>query len=252
MTVVALLCDPPREGLVLADLVDSSPLSAAEAADLYAAMLADVAAAVEASGGDLLVNYRPDGALPPEYRTGDGEGAEADVRAALRPALDDPGAARFEVQVGETFAGRAGNTVTHLLENEDTTTAAVVEPVAAFLARQQVDAAAMKLRRHGAVLGPAPGGRVYYAGFRDPVDFEEAFAPPAVGTLTDRSVDAGVEVDYLPMLPVVETGSDLVDALARVRSRGRAGRILPERTAGWLDSSDLRLVQRDGGLAVER
>ena len=59
MTTVAVLCDPPRPGLVLDDLVDASPLSPEAAADLYAALLRDSVRAVAGSGGELLVNYRP-------------------------------------------------------------------------------------------------------------------------------------------------------------------------------------------------
>ena len=58
MTTHAVLLDPPRPGFVLPDLVAESPLSASEAADLYAAMASDVLRTVERSGGGLLVNYR--------------------------------------------------------------------------------------------------------------------------------------------------------------------------------------------------
>jgi len=107
MTVVCVLADPPRPGLVLRDLVETSPLSTEEAAELYAAALRDVCAAAEASGGDLLVNYRPDDAIP-DAHVPDGADAEREVREAVAPALEAPDDARFEVQVGETFAGRAG------------------------------------------------------------------------------------------------------------------------------------------------
>jgi glycosyltransferase A (GT-A) superfamily protein (DUF2064 family) len=232
MTTVAVLCDPPREG-VLSTLADSSPLTPAECADLYAAMLADVCRSVEHSGGDLLVNYR------------DEDDAEAELRGVVRDALDDPDAARFEVQVGETFAGRAGNTASHLLEGEGVTSVAVVEPTAPFLGRSEVDNAAMKLRSNEVVLGPSTRGRVYYAGFTEPVDFEDAYAPPAVETLTDRGLDAGHDVDFLPVLPVVETGDDLAEALALIRARQRAGRIVPSETAAVLDDVGL-VVEADG------
>jgi hypothetical protein len=241
MTVVCVLADPPRPGLVLPELVETT-LSAAEAADLYAAALGDVCAAVEGSGGDLLVNYRPDDALPEAHQPSDGADAESAVRAAVEPALADPAAARFEVQVGETFAGRAGNTVTHLLEEEEVGSAAVVEPSAVFLTRTQVDEAAMKLRRTPVVLGPATEGRVYYAGFTDTIDFEGAYTPPALRTLTDRAGDAGHGVDFLRTLPVVETGADLAAALLRIETRRAAGLSVPERVSAWLDDSGLAVV----------
>ncbi|WP_335999167.1 hypothetical protein [Halorientalis halophila] len=247
MTTVAVLADPPREGLVLPDIVDQTPLSAAEATELYVAMYRDVCRAVEASGGDLLVNYRDDEDLPEEH-AGE-ESAEAQLRAALTPALSDPDAARYEVQVGSSFSARAGNTVTHLLDREDVTSAAVVEPTAPFLARGIVDSAAMKLRRHEVVLGPAGDGRVYYAGFGDSIDFADAYEPPAVETLTDRGVAADHGVDFLQMTPVVETRDDLVTALSLLSARVAAGRNHPEYTAACL--ADLGLDLKAGADGAE-
>lgn len=243
MTTVAVLVDPPREGLVLQELVETSPLSGGEAADLYAAMTMDVVGAVADSGAELLVNYRGEEALE-----GDGD-AEAEVRTLVGEVVED---ARFEVQVGETFAGRVGNTLAHLLEQEEVQTAAAVEPTAAFLARSAVDSAAMKLRRSEVVLGPAPGGRVFYAGFREPVDFQDAYAPPAVETLTDRGRDAGLDVDYLPMEPVVETGDDLAAALSLLRARRKAGRTVPAHTAAVLEEFELAVEGSEEGLRLVR
>lgn len=258
MTTVCVLCDPPREGEsereqrdreddrrksieegVLSDLTDTSSLSESETTALYTAMLKDICCAVETSGGDLLVNYRPD-------ENGDNDdSAEAEIRAVVRGVLDDPDAARFERQVGETFAGRAGNTATHLLKRENVDSVAIVEPSAVFLTRQRIDGAAMKLRRSSVVLGPSPGGRVYYAGFTDPIDYADAYAHPAIETLTDRARDVKHEVDFIPMEPFVETESDLADAVALIRARQRAGRSTPPYTTRFLD--DLDLLDQSGG-----
>ncbi len=250
MTTVAVLADPPRDGLVLSSLAEETPLTQSETADLYAAMLRDSCRAVEASGGELLVNYRAEEDIPDEYE-GNQE-SEAEVRAAVRPVLKNPDEARFEVQVGSTFAGRVGNTVTHLLEQEGVNTAAAVEPTGPFLARQVIDNAAMKLRRHEVVLGPAEAGRVYYAGFAEPIDFTEAYAPPAVGTLTERGEDAGLAVDFLPMQPVLETASDLVTVLSQLRARQQAGRWVPAHTAEFFDEIGLGVVDGDEGLTLVR
>jgi hypothetical protein len=239
MTTIAVLCEPPREG-VLSTLADTSPLTPAECTDLYAAMLGDVCRSVETSGGELLVNYR------------DVDDAEAELRGLLRDVLDDVDDARFEVQVGETFAGRAGNTAKHLLDVEEIISAAVVEPTAAFLARSHIDNAAMKLRSSEVVVGPATRGRVYYAGFTDPVDFQDAYTAPAVETVTDRGLDAGHDVDFLPMLPVVETGDDLAEALSLIRARQRAGRIVPERTTAVLDELEVTVVADGSDLSLAR
>ncbi|MFB6196287.1 MAG: hypothetical protein ABEI80_08950 [Haloplanus sp.] len=240
MTTIAVLVDPPREGLVATDLAATSPLGRAEAAECYAAMVRDVLVAIERSGGELLVNYRPDDRLPDEHVTD--TAAEAAVRALAASALDDPNAARFEPQVGSTFAARAGNTVTHLLREEGVTSAAVVEGSAAFLTRPLIDNAAMKLRRSAVVLGPSTGGRTYYAGFTDPIDFDGAFATPELETLTARGRDAGHEVDFLPVRPVIETGADLLDVLPLLNARVEAERIVPAHTAAFLDETGLRVA----------
>jgi hypothetical protein len=247
MTVVCLLADPPREGLALPELVASSPLSAAEARDLYAAMTKDVVRAAANSGGELLVNYRADDALPVA-----GEGSAAELRGLVAETLGGTGDVRFEVQVGETFAGRAGNTVTHLLDAEGEGSAAVVTPHAAFIGRTQIDNAAMKLRRTPVVLGPAPEGRVYYAAFRETVDFTGAYDPPALSSLTAKATDADVEVGFLERLPVIETGADLADALVYLRARERAGRIVPQHTLACVDDLGLDVDAGEEGLSLVR
>jgi glycosyltransferase A (GT-A) superfamily protein (DUF2064 family) len=239
MTTVAVPCDPPHEA-VLADLAATTPLAKRETADLYAAMCADVFRAVETSASELLVNYRPD-------ESGDAEGR---LCALADAALENPNAVRYETQVGSTFAGRVGNTVTHLLESEEESSVMAIEPTAPFLTRGDIDGLAMKLRRSDVVLGPASQGRVYAAGFCSTVDFTEAYTPPAIETLTARANDAGLDVDYGPMVPVIETHADLVGALALVRARRRAGRDVPRHTAECLDELGVALVENEGELEV--
>lgn len=244
MTIVAVLADPPVEGTVLSDLVDTSPLSAAAAARLYEAMLADVCAAVQNGAGELLVNYRPADQVPVEVDP------QAVIEESLADELPRPADVRYEVQVGETFAGRAGNTATHLLTNEEVPWVGIVEPTAPFLRRQQLGTATMKLRTRDVVLGPTTGGRVYFTGVTEPIDFSEVYEPPSLQTLTDRARDADLDVDYMPRLPVVETGTDLLTAIPEIRARVRAGRNVPPRTATVVDELGLRVASRDGELTV--
>jgi hypothetical protein len=239
MATVAVLADPPVEGVVLRDIVAGTPLTDGDAARLYSAMLVDVCRAVQDGGGDLLVNYRDS-----DQVAGDVD-SEQRLRETLDGELDDAGSARYEVQVGETRSGRAGNTVTHLLEAEGESTVAVVEPTAAFLGREQIGTAAMKLRSSEVVLGPTTDGRVYYAGFGAPIDFADAYAPPAIETLTRRAREADLDVDFLSMLPVVERGADLPTALSQLRARQRAGRNLPARTAAVVEELGMG-VEVDG------
>ena len=250
MTTIAVLADPPREGLVLPDLVETSPLDESAAADLYAAMLKDTFRAVASSGGDLLVNYRPEDLLPEEFRGG--ENPEAELRALARTALDDLDDVRFEVQVGSTFDARAGNTAAHLLEREEVRSVAVVRGTAPFLTRKEIDGAAMKLRNNEAVIGPSEGGRVYYLGLTAPIDFEGAYTLPELETVANRAADAGHRVGFLPALTRVETGSDLISLVTTINARKTAGRIVPTFTAEFVAEVGLRVTEVDGEPALER
>ena len=247
MTVVVVLADPPRPGLVLPDLADASPLSAADAADLYAAMLRDTVSAVERSGGELLVNYRPDDLLPDEHVTD--TASEAELRSLVAGAVADVSDVRFEPQVGSTVSARAGNAVAHLLREEGVQSVAVVRGTAPLFTRTVVDSAAMKLRTNESVLGPSTRGRTYFAGYTAPVDFADAFGEAELETLTDRARDAGHEVEFLPMRVAVETGADLRDFVPVLRSRIAAERIVPEHTASFVHDRGVRV--RDGGVVVD-
>ncbi|WP_276279044.1 TIGR04282 family arsenosugar biosynthesis glycosyltransferase [Halorussus caseinilyticus] len=252
MTDIAVFADPPRPGLVLSTLAESSPLSEEEAADLYAATLKDTMRAAERSGGELLVNYRDEESLPDEYAGTTGQSAEAEVRALAADALEEPDETRFEVQVGSTFAARAGNTVTHLLEQEDAQSVAVVPGTAPMLTRKEIDSAAMKLRRNEVVLGPSGRGRVHYAGFTESIDFEDAYATPEVETLTNRAGDAGHEVGFLPAATRIETGADLLSLVPELNARAAAGRIVPEHTATLLREFGLRVEDGEDGPTLTR
>jgi len=246
MTTIAVLADPPRDGVVLPKLIGESLLTPAEATELYAALLADVCAAVDSSGADLLVNYRPEEQLP----DGDTD-SEAAVRAAVSDMIDTD-ATRFEVQVGSTFSARVGNTITHLLDREGVRTAAAVTPSSALLGRQHIDSAAMKLRSNDVVLGPSTDGRVTYAGFAEPIDFEDAYAGPQIETLVERATDAGLSIDFLPTVPVLSTPADLATVVPQLRARQQAGRLVPTRTMDVIDSLGLRVVEAEGETVVKR
>lgn len=245
MTTVAVLTDPPHPETALPELVESTPLSDEEAASLYTALLKDAVLAVERSGGNLLVNYRPAAAL----------GLDVDSETRIRTVLEgvvDADETRFEVQVGETFAGRVGNTATHLLETEEIGSVGIVRPEAALLTRTDVDGAAMKLRSSPVVLGPAPGGRVTYAAVTESIDFENCYDPPALETLTDRAHEYELGVDFLERKPFLETASDLADVIVEVQARRKAEAIVPPHLADWIADSELIVTADRGGLYLER
>ena len=245
MTLVAVLADPPRPGLVLPSLVDHGVLDASEAADLYEASLLDTLAATADSGAKTLVNYRGDDTLPDEHVTD--TAAEAEVRALATRALDlDADDVRFEVQVGSTFGARVGNTVTHLLRDDpDVSSVLATDALAPLIGRGDVDSTSMKLRREQVVLGPSTDGAVWAAAFSDPVDFDGAYTTPALETLAQRGVDAGHDVGFAPTYPRIDTVPGLRATVAQIRARQRAGRVVPAATAQVVD--DLGLAVRDDG-----
>lgn len=252
MAINVVLVDPPRPGLVLSGLVTTTPLSESEAATLYAAMAKDVLHAVERSGAELLVNYRSEETLPDEHASDADTDAEADVRSLAADALSDPDAARYEVQVGSTRAGRAGNTATHLLETEGADSVSIIDPRAPTVARTDLDGAAMSLRSAETVLGPATAGRVYYHGMTAPIDFEGAYDPPAMSTITRRALDAGHDVSFVDMHPVVATEADLATLLVVIEARVAAGTPVPEATTEALYDLDLRVDTTGRRRTIER
>lgn len=249
MTTVAVLVEPPQSGDALTEFVGDDALTADEAAALYAAMTRDVCAAVEASGGELLVNYRP--SESPDDAGTDDE-ALREVREVVSAGVADPDSVRYERQVGSTLSARVGNTVTHLLDREGVQSAAAVEPGAALLERRYVDSAAMKLRQSDVVLGPATDGRLWYASFREPIDFADAFEPPAIETVTERARSEGLSVDYLETLPTVERPGDLATVVSLLRARRRAEKRVPAYTTAVIEDLGLRTETVDGELRVAR
>lgn len=247
MSTVVVLASPPREGFVCDRLVDATPLSAAQAAELYAASLRDTLRAAERAGGDLLVNYLPEAELPEQYHTD--TAPEAEIRTLASEALSDVTAARFERQVGSTTAARVGNTVTHLLREEAADSVAVLRPTAPLVQRSDVDGGAMKLRSSPVVLGPTATGDVYHAGFTEPVEFADAFADPSTETLTARARDADFDVDFLDVQPTVDDPTGLRAVVSLVRARVRAERVAPADTAVFVDDHGLRV--RDGELVLD-
>ena len=241
--IVVVPVDPPREGLVLSSLVDETPLSAADALAVYEAAVTDVLRAVDASGGELLVNYRDAETLPDAFADGD---AEAEVRSLATDALGDRAAesadgdgVRFERQVGSSRAARVGNTVTHLLEREEADSVGVLEPTTPLVRRTEIDGAAMSIRRHDIVLGPASNGRAYFTCFREPIDFSDAYAVPEVATLADRGVDSGLGIGFAPMLPTVATPAGLTATIATLEARQHAETPGGEATAAVVDELGL-------------
>ena len=258
MTLHCLVVDPPRPGLSLPGLVDG-PLDPESAATLYAASIKDAMAAAARSGGELLVNYPPAEQLPAEHRTD--TSPEAELRSLAADAVEGVEEVRFEVQVGSTFAARAGNAATHLLSEEGEDSVAVMSGTAPTLGRTALDGAAMKLRRHEVVVGPGTGGRVAYLGLSELVDFEGAYEPPSaeasaadggagrtteVEDLVELGLAAGHEIAFLPVHPVIEDEAGLATLVAEVRARLRAGRNVPAHTAAAVEQLGLRVVDEDG------
>jgi len=247
---IVVPADPPRPGGVLPGLARDAPLTEAEAAALYEACLCDAVAAADAAGGDLIVTYPSAERVPP---ADDGTSPEAAVRAAVAPALTDPSAVRFEVQVGSTPSARLGNVVGHLLREEGATSVGYLPPTAYDTPRTVIDGAAMRSRSAELVLGPAPDGRIHYAAFATAdLDFEGALAAPALDTLAARAADAGAATEFVESRPRLGGPADLPTLVASVSARRRAGRSVPDHVAGAVDDLGLSLEPSGDGVAVVR
>jgi glycosyltransferase A (GT-A) superfamily protein (DUF2064 family) len=238
MTVVALLAKPPQPGVVLPELTDSTPLNAAEAADLYAAMLEDAMRTVLDSGGELLVNYRPVETLP-EYEAE--ETVEAQLRGIAATATEAVDAIRFEPQVGATSSARVGNTIAHLLEEEQASSAAVLRPETPLLERTHLDSMAMKLRTNDVVLGPAADGGWYAAGFSAPIDFEDVLEGRPLETLTERASEDDRTVEFESMLPTLDSEAGLATVLSMLQARTHADRPVPAATTAMVEQLGIEL-----------
>jgi glycosyltransferase A (GT-A) superfamily protein (DUF2064 family) len=139
-----------------------------------------------------------------------------------------------------------------MLEQEAVNSVAVVPGTAPMLTRQEIDSAAMKLRRNEVVLGPSESGRVHFAGFSETIDFGDAYATPEVETLTDRALDAGHDVGFLPFKTRIETGEDLCSLVALLNARAEAGRFVPEHTMLLLRDLGLRVEEAEDGPTLVR
>lgn len=245
MTTHALLAAPPIDGLVL-DGVDA--LSDDQAATLYAAMVMDTMRNVDGTGGELLVNYPPARDFPDDAL--DGRSPEALLRELAVDALDDISEVRFEVQVGDSFAERAENTTTHLLEEEDADSVAILDGRAPTLLRTALDSAAMTLRRNEVVLAPSAGGRVAYVGLKEPLDFGRGFEPPEAVSLAETAVENDLSVDFLPLHPLVTRDAELATLVASIQARRAADRFAPEFTSAAIDELGLGVAGSDGRRTV--
>lgn len=229
MTTVVVLAAPPVPECAPTCIEGDAERNCA----LYRAMLADVCDTIQHGEADLLINYADPETVP------DGVDPEASVRDLLVAELDDPNEVRYEVQAGSTDAGKIGNAITHLLETEATPTAAFAKPTALFLRREHIGTTAMQLRTSDVVIGPSTDGRIAFAAFGAALDFTDAFAPPAVETLTERAREIDLDVSFLPMTPLWDSPADRETAVATLRARLRADALVPARTAELVAEWDL-------------
>ena len=217
-------------------LVAQSALSDGDRDRLYEAGIVDVVRAVDACGGDLLVNYRDDRVAADDEP---GSGLPSVVGNVVEEAIGDTDAARYEPQVGSTRSARIGNTVTHLLEREGATSVGVLDPLAPLVERTQIDAAAMALRRHDVVLGPGSGDSIYLSGFSTPIDFTDAYEQRPLTRLARRSEDGGLKTGFVPSVPTLDASAGLSATRAWITAREAADRTVPEATSAVLAGLDV-------------
>lgn len=233
--IVVVPVDPPRAECVSPRFELPDELEA-DATALYEAAVTDVLRTVTESGGKLLVNYRDDETLPAV--DGSDEPLEA-CRSLVADGVPDVDAVRFERQVGSTVSARIGNTVTHLLEEEDEGIVGVLDPLAPLVRRSEVDGAAMTARRHEVALGSDGAGGVYLSVFADTIDFADAYVPPALSTLAERARAAERSIGFGPIVPRIATEAGLAATIATIDARRAAANPVPEATAAVVEERNL-------------
>lgn len=229
MPTIVVRTPPPVEAAVTDGPLDDTGLDTEALVTLREALLIDACRAVQASGSDLVVTVAPT----------DGDADRADDRAieAVEATLDRglETTPRVEPQVGSTPSARLGNTVTHLLEAGASSVGAVFP--GAIVDRSTLDQATIQLRTADAVLGPDPGGDVAYAGFTAPIEFTDALESPAIRTLVERAVAAGLETTTIDSRPRVSDPDSLDGVRALIEARALAGDRVPEALAAWIETT---------------
>lgn len=247
MTNLVVIADPPVEGGGdCEEIVARTPLTVEDGVALYRAVLKDVFEALAESNVDVIVNYPNEEDLPP---SADLEGSPEAVLRALVGSVVEPDRLddfRFEVQVGSTFSAKAGNAITHLLEQEERASASVLRPCTPRIVRSIVDEAAIKLRRAEVVLGPAGDGEVYFAGFTRPIDFTDVFEENPIEEIAGRAGEAGLSVDFVRHREVLKTPRDFRSVLTRLRADRLAGKPVPRHL--WTFIEDRTLSVEDGAV----
>ncbi|AOW79913.1 hypothetical protein HTSR_0723 [Halodesulfurarchaeum formicicum] len=225
MTTVVLVADPPVEGIACQRLLEETELTPADGLELYRALLGDTMETLARSTIDILVNYPTAEGLPA------GADPEADLReiAAEAMSADRLADVRFEPQVGSNFSAIAGNAITHLVRDEGRQSAAALRPCVPRLARSVVDEATLNLRRDDVILGPAARGDVYFAGFAEPIDFEDAFETRPIEELTRRATEADLDVGFVQQRTVLDSPADFRTVRSRIEADHLAGKPVPER-----------------------
>lgn len=244
--IVVVPVDPPWPECAPTWFDHPDELADADVTALYEAAVTDVVRTVEHSGGKLLVNYRDGASLPAVDRTDEPAAA---CRELVADAVADIDAVRFERQVGSTVSARIGNTVTHLLEEEEAGTVGILDPLAPLVRRSDVDGAAMTARRREVVLGSDGGGGVYLSVFADTIDFENAYEPPALSTLAERARAADNSIGFSQIVPRIATTAGLAATVATIDARRVAETPVPEATATVIEELDIETAD---GVTITR
>ncbi|AWB27933.1 hypothetical protein [Halococcoides cellulosivorans] len=230
MPTIVVRTPPPVEAAVSDGPFAETALDTEALVTLREALLIDACRAVQASGSDLLVTVAP---------------IDSDADRAADRALDAVEATldrdlettpRIEPQVGSTPAARLGNTVTHLIEAGASSVGVVFS--GAIVDRATLDQATIQLRTADVVLGPAPGGRVAYAGFTAPIDFADALASPAIRTLAERAVAADHDATTIDLIARASDPASLDGVTALIEARRLVGDRVPETLAAWIETVD--------------
>lgn len=185
MTATAVVLPAPADWVRA--VTDGTERSAEEAESVFWAAIADAVAAAAEGGGPMVV-YDADATLEGKGNVPDWLGTEYPVISGSAVAFSD---------VPGELARRHGEA-----------SVALVAGTCPLLGRRHVDAGAMRLRRNGVVIGADQTADWYYLGTS--AELAASVDPTArPRELATWGTEAGADVDFMPMLPVVRDADSL-------------------------------------------
>lgn len=195
-----------------------------ELADLYHALCADAISAVDESGGELFLATGATDTAAQNFAT--------DLQSAV---LTDGDAAELLTVDRHEDQPDFRSALASVRNASPAASVGILNPCVTLLGRQQLDTAAMRLRRDDTVIGPTPAGGWYYLGTQLEIDAVPESLSDDLARIAKLFADDDWRLGFLPLLPVINAPTDIAHMRTLVVSMHRGNRPISPYTAAWLD-----------------